>query len=146
MKRLTDAVLVALLLGSLTQAVTPQHPGHPVRLNQLQPDGAVAGQYLRFDGAATGWRPADGVGIPIFVDNATMGAVPGLPNISRDDATGVLTLPSAPMPQASLHLAINGSIQAFAHDFTLSGTTVTPVAAQVDLYKNAVEIVAHYRQ
>lgn len=145
MKRLTDAVLVALLLGSLTQAVTPQHPDHAIRLDRLQADGAVVGQYLRFEGAA-GWRPVPGVGVPIFIDNATMGAVPGLPNITRNATTGVLTLPSAPLPQASLNLSINGLAQAFGHDFTLSGTVVTPVAENVDLYKTATEVKANYRQ
>lgn len=144
-RRLIDLLLVVLLLGSITQAVTPQHPGHAVLLNRLDAGGAVNGQYLRFD-APQGWHPVDGVGIPIFVDNATLNPVAGLPSIQRNLATGELTLPSAPFPQRSLKLSVNGLTQAFGIDYTLNGVIATPAAANVALYKEAIEIVASYRQ
>lgn len=143
--RLYEVLLIAVLLGSVTQAVTPEHPNHTVRLDRLQADGAVIGQYLQY--TTNGWRPVDGGLIPIFVDNAMIGgAAVGRPEIAQNTTTGVLTLPSAPNPPASLDLKINGLTQAFGKDFILSGMQVTPAAANVDLYRKAVEGVASYRQ
>lgn len=60
---------------------------------------------------------------------------------SRNVTTGVLTLSSAPSPTNSIRLYANGIRQTPVEDFAISGTTITPVAANVSLYANSATIL-----
>ena len=58
--------------------------------------------------------------------------------------TGVCTLPDAPK-FSFLILTMNGVTQKLAEDYTISGATITPVPANVDLYSDPATIkVAFY--
>jgi hypothetical protein len=143
------------MLVLLSVAATPEHPGHMVRLDRLQQDGAVDGQFLQWSQSLKRWRPVDGV-VPTFVDNASLAPAAGAPAILRDSTTGVLTLPSAPNAPLSLALYVNGVRQAFGKDYTLSGTLAVPEPDQVlpdgsvyspqAAFLAATEIVADYRR
>jgi hypothetical protein len=58
-----------------------------------------------------------------------LGAVP-----EQDTATGVLTLPDVPLRGPALF--VNGIRQKPFEDYTQAGAVLTPVAGNVDLYKD----------
>jgi hypothetical protein len=60
---------------------------------------------------------------------------------TRNITTGVLTLSAVPKPPTSILLYANGIRQTPIEDFTLSGSTVTPVAANISLYADPATIL-----
>lgn len=60
---------------------------------------------------------------------------------TRNTTTGVLTLPTTPNPSNSIRLYANGVRQTPVEDFGISGVTITPVTANVDLYADPVAIL-----
>jgi len=128
-----------LLLGGLAallararafgQAATAPHPAHGVLVSRLESDNpaADAGKYLQCT-AAGGVAPVPGVPFPVWVYNVSLVPATGGLAITRDPATGVLTLPSAPQPPEALDLYINGLVQTIGPgcDCTVNGTQVIP--------------------
>lgn len=110
---------VLILLGA-----TAEHPNHIVKPDRIQATPADEGRYLQAIAGKGQW--SSGVPIPIFVWNASLNPAAGSPVLTRDATTGVLTLPSAPNPQLSLQLHVNGLRQAGGRDYTLNGVLVTP--------------------
>lgn len=145
--------LAALFTRIRAKAATPEHPGHMVLPVRIQATAADNGKFLQCLSGITQF--SDGVPVPIFVRNANVNTVAGMPVIIRDLSTGVLTLPSAPVPPASLEIYCNGARQAWGRDFTLSGTVVTPgpdvtiggvLYSPASVFKMALEIVADWQR
>jgi len=63
---------------------------------------------------------------------------------AQDQATGVLTLPDVPRA-GTARLYVGGIRHKPTEDYTISGAAITPVAANVDLYRDpATVLVADY--
>ena len=119
--------LIALLffLGA-----TPESPHHMVRPDRIQAAASENGFYLQAVNGKGQWSP--GVGVPVFVDGATTNpGTTGAPRITVDVTTGVITLPSAPVPPLSLQLFVNGLCQTAGRDYILSGLIATPGPDQI---------------
>lgn len=116
--------LAALFSRARVRAATPEHPGHIVLPERLQTTPADEGRYLQVVAGKGKW--SDGAPVPIFIRNASVNTVAGMPVIARDLSTGVLTLPSAPTTATSLQIYCNGLRQAWGRDYTVNGATVTP--------------------
>jgi len=58
---------------------------------------------------------------------------------SQNTTTGVLTLPETPRV-GTVRLYVNALRHKPVEDFTISGTVITPVAENVDLYKDSVTV------
>jgi hypothetical protein len=125
-----------------------------ISLDQIRVSPADAGRFLGI--VAPGKvAPVDGVGVPVFVDNAALNPPPGFPAILRDPS-GILTLPSAPNPQSSLHLYVGGLRLVLGRDIILNGTQATPGPDQTladgsaylprQIILAALEIVADWRR
>jgi hypothetical protein len=98
-----------------------------------QIEGAVGtpGDCLRVDGSSA---PCGG---PTFVDQEVPGG-------TVDGANAAFTLANPPSPVSSLHLYRNGVLQKAGFDFTLSGTTITFVAAAIP--RPGDTLLASYRR
>lgn len=143
---------ITAVAGFLFVAATPEHPGHLVKPDRIQVGPADNGKFLQALSGKSQW--SDGVPVPIFVTNATLKPVAGLPLITRDPITGVLTLPSVPNPPQSLRLYISVR-QVWGRDFTVNGTQVTPGPDEtIDgvtyspkrVFLEAVDIVADWQR
>lgn len=124
MTRFAWIIATLALLRTRLWAATPEHPGHVVLPNRIQATTTDEGKFMQAVAGKGQW--SDGVPLPLFVRNANVNTVAGMPVITRDLSTGILTLPSAPVPPSSLEIYCNGVRQAWGRDFTLSGTVVTP--------------------
>jgi hypothetical protein len=138
---------------SFAQAPTPPHPAHGVLVARLEALVADAGKYLQVT-ASGGVAPVPGVPFPVWVYNVSLaaGAIGGL-RLTRDSLTGVLTLPSAPLPPEGLSLYVNGVCQIPGIDCTVNGVTVTPVLdvvvggrtiSKAAEFRDATQIRANY--
>lgn len=142
-----------LALAQKAKAATADHPNHMVRPDRIQAGPADEGRFLQAVGGKTQF--SDGVPVPIFIKNANVNAVAGMPVIARDLSTGVLTLPSVPTPASSLELYCNGLRQAWGRDFTVNGAQVTPGPdvtingvpySPKGVFINALEIVGDWQR
>jgi len=143
-------LLLALLV---LLGATSDHPNHPVQLDRIKVNATDNGRYLGIVAAKV--QPVDGVGVPTFVTNASLQPVAGLPSITRDPITGILTLPSVPSPATSLRLYAGGVRQSWGRDFTVNGNLITPgpdVTVNGQIYSpkgvilDAIEIIADWQR
>ena len=100
-----------------------------INLDQIRVNSADVGKFL---GIVAPGKVAPVAGVaPNYVDNASLNPPAGFPAILRAPTTGVLTLPSAPNPQTSLHLYAGGLRLVLGRDIVLNGTQVTPGPDQI---------------
>lgn len=108
---------------------------NPTAPNWAGNAGAGSLQIATIDTVQDAFNDAVGT-IPTFVDQE---AVSG----TKDGSNPTFTIATAPSPTASLHLYLNGILQVYSDDYTLSGSTITMVGDAIP--ESGDSLVASYR-